>query len=362
MEMKGDIASVVYTYENSIWYITGGRTGFSTPRWIHQSAGYVRYPVIKDNYVVWEEQIGDLTELYYSYLQYLQYDFAWTIPEKLFGYLHLDDRLPQIVWSKSYLCAVWTQGLEPRYTIPFERKEISMPPPYQLVDLGTEAPSPITIQRDGYIEYGPEAFKTVDYDSNRLIYHITGLDGSDKWTIKFILYHEGNNRWKERIRIDNGWTRNVWVYPYQVAEVEGIIPEAFIMDGEIVITVEVTQGDLAILSGIVFERESRGQGGPQSFKETKLPAEIVLGCLPNPAKEHLAISYSVPYPCEVKLSLYNALGQLVLIMDKGRREPGTYIVKWNNTDSNGSKISPGVYFLRLETPARNEVKKVVVLE
>ncbi|MEO0226610.1 MAG: T9SS type A sorting domain-containing protein, partial [candidate division WOR-3 bacterium] len=294
---------------------------------------------------------------------YVPYDFTWTPARRLFGYSYLDDRLPQIEWQRPYLCAVWTQGLDPHYTVPFERKEFSTPPPYQAIDLGQEAPSPITVERDGYIEYGPEAYKTVDFDSNKLIYHITGLEGSDKWTVKFILYHEGADKWKERIRIDDGWTRNEWVYPYQVTQIEGIIPEAFLMDGEITVTVEVTQGELAVLSAIVLEREPKGQGGgPQSLTVAEIPSVITLNCFPNPSRNRTLITYTLPSPCEVKLSVYNSLGQLIQTIEHSKQSAGFYTINWNNDDSNNRGVASGIYFIRLETPEKSIVKKLIVLE
>lgn len=359
LEMKGDAASVAFVHENDIWHMNGGKSGFSDPKRICQTYGYSKSPVIADNYIVWEEEDGDFSSLYYSYLRD---NLTWASSSELFGYRYLFDRGPQVEWSKPYLCASWTQGTHPTTIVAFERKQIVTPAPHYAVDLGQELPSPITVERDGYIEYGAEPYMTVDFDSTMLVYHITGIEGSDKWRIKFMFYHEGDTKWKEKIRIDDGWTRNEWVYPHQLTEVEGIIPEAFVMDGEITITIEVTQGELAVLSGILLYREETGQGGggPQSNEERQIP--ISLNCVPNPTRSHSLICYALPYRCDVKLSVYNSLGQLIRVLDKGNRNASIYNLNWDAKDSHGRKVASGIYFLRLETPETNKVEKLVILE
>ncbi|MEO0227540.1 MAG: T9SS type A sorting domain-containing protein, partial [candidate division WOR-3 bacterium] len=146
-------------------------------------------------------------------------------------------------------------------------------------------------------------------------------------------------------------------------QIEGIIPEAFLMDGEITVTVEVTQGELAVLSAIVLEREPKGQGGgPHSLMVKEIPSTFTLNCFPNPSRKRTLIAYTLPYPCEVELSVYNSLGELIQIIEHSRQSAGVYNVNWNNNDSNKKDVASGIYFVNLKTPEKTIVKKLVVLE
>jgi hypothetical protein len=52
----------------------------------------------------------------------------------------------------------------------------------------------------------------------------------------------------------------------------------------------------------------------------------------------------------VSLDVFDALGQLVITLAAGHREPATYTVAWNGRSANGREIPTGVYVIRLTTP------------
>ena len=64
---------------------------------------------------------------------------------------------------------------------------------------------------------------------------------------------------------------------------------------------------------------------------------------PNPFKDQLHISYSVAESNVVKLSVFNALGQQVNIVEQGVQAPGKYML-----DMNSSNLDKGMYYYRLE--------------
>ncbi len=183
-----------------------------------------------------------------------------------------------------------------------------------------------------------------------------------KYRIKFVLYHEGESRWKLKIRIDNGWTRNIWVEPYQLTVVEGMIPEAFIKDGEIVITDEVIQGELAVLSSIIIYQESERQGGPQEQEVVDIGNKVEpLVIKPNPVKDNAEVYYQINSPGIMNLSLYDISGRRVMSFISGYYEQGYYKVNWNGTDDTGRRLSEGVYFIRLDNQTDAFTQKVIIL-
>ena len=78
---------------------------------------------------------------------------------------------------------------------------------------------------------------------------------------------------------------------------------------------------------------------------------------PNPWNPSTTISYSLPQPGEVELTLYNALGQQIATLVSGFRQAGTYRVELN-----GEGLSSGTYFYRLHSPAGIETRIMTLLK
>jgi hypothetical protein len=84
---------------------------------------------------------------------------------------------------------------------------------------------------------------------------------------------------------------------------------------------------------------------------------------PNPFNPVTNISFSLPVAGNVKLVVYNLLGQEVRTLVAGAMEAGTYRAKWNSEDNLGRKVSSGMYFYRLQVDNRIvSAKKMVLLQ
>ena len=78
---------------------------------------------------------------------------------------------------------------------------------------------------------------------------------------------------------------------------------------------------------------------------------------PNPFNPVTTIQYSIPAVVDVRLSIYNMLGEEVEILAAGKHQPGNYAVSWN-----GSRFSSGMYFYRLYTSEFSTVRKLLLLK
>jgi subtilisin family serine protease len=77
---------------------------------------------------------------------------------------------------------------------------------------------------------------------------------------------------------------------------------------------------------------------------------------PNPFNGATTIRYELPEPCDVRLAVYNALGERVAVLDEGRRESGTHRVVFR---ANGR--ASGVYVIELRAgDIRKTVKAALV--
>jgi hypothetical protein len=73
------------------------------------------------------------------------------------------------------------------------------------------------------------------------------------------------------------------------------------------------------------------------------------------------ISFEVPAPGVVTLTVYNVHGQLVRRLLEEPMEPNTYRVDWNGLDERGARVAGGVYFLRLQTADEVATGKAVIV-
>jgi hypothetical protein len=78
---------------------------------------------------------------------------------------------------------------------------------------------------------------------------------------------------------------------------------------------------------------------------------------PNPFHRSTLISYSLPSPTSVTLSIYDITGRLVETLVNETQQPGIHQVRW------ARKANPsGVYFCTLRTGEFAETRKMVVVE
>ncbi|HEX04755.1 MAG TPA: T9SS type A sorting domain-containing protein, partial [Bacteroidetes bacterium] len=70
---------------------------------------------------------------------------------------------------------------------------------------------------------------------------------------------------------------------------------------------------------------------------------------PNPFNPTTTIPFSLRNAGDIRLTLFNVLGQKVATITDGHFGPGTHIVMWNGRDDAGQPVASGVYFYRMET-------------
>ena len=83
---------------------------------------------------------------------------------------------------------------------------------------------------------------------------------------------------------------------------------------------------------------------------------------PNPFNPTTTIVFSLPRASDVKLTIYNVLGQEVTTLIDEVMASGNHSASWDATDARGRSVSSGVYFYRLQTPTSSTVKKMLLMK
>jgi hypothetical protein len=93
-------------------------------------------------------------------------------------------------------------------------------------------------------------------------------------------------------------------------------------------------------------------------KVVPLPVEYSLAQnYPNPFNPVTSIEYALPEAAEVKVEVYNVLGQVIEVLVESGQEAGYYKVEWDATD-----MASGVYFYRIAANDFTSTKRMILMK
>jgi len=82
---------------------------------------------------------------------------------------------------------------------------------------------------------------------------------------------------------------------------------------------------------------------------------------PNPFNPETKITFSLARPEQVKLVIYNILGQQIRTLLDRVLPAGEHAVLWDGRDSQGAAMPSGVYFYKFETGSATQTRKMLLL-
>jgi len=120
-------------------------------------------------------------------------------------------------------------------------------------------------------------------------------------------------------------------------------------------TTTSTVNTFLICSPVIITAVSEG--------EQVLPKSFQLGQnYPNPFNPSTHFEFTISKRSNVKIDIYDALGQLILTLVEGTMEGGNHRISWNGTSSSGTRVPSGTYFYRLITDGASQTKKMIFLQ
>lgn len=94
----------------------------------------------------------------------------------------------------------------------------------------------------------------------------------------------------------------------------------------------------------------------------KKPQGISLSVYPNPVSNSTTISFLIPDSKQVSIQVFNVEGRLIKTITNTHIQAGTHEFKWDAANEEGSKVAPGIYYLKLNTGNYSETKKLSVIK
>ena len=118
----------------------------------------------------------------------------------------------------------------------------------------------------------------------------------------------------------------------------------------------VTDGNTVLASNSVFNFSTPiltsiepGSGLPNRFELAQN--------FPNPFNPVTRIRFGLPNSADIRLSVYNALGQEVMVLVSGTQEAGYHTV-----EVDGSQLASGLYFYKLEAGEFLQIRKMLLMK
>jgi hypothetical protein len=98
------------------------------------------------------------------------------------------------------------------------------------------------------------------------------------------------------------------------------------------------------------------------------PAPALMQNYPNPFNSSTTIPFALPASGDVRLEIYDILGQRIRTLAAQEMPAGLHHVAWDGRDAGGRQVAGGLFFFRLEatfaggTPAFSDVRKLMLAE
>ncbi len=83
---------------------------------------------------------------------------------------------------------------------------------------------------------------------------------------------------------------------------------------------------------------------------------------PNPFNPSTTISYTLAMRTNVRIEIFNLLGQSVLTLINKEQTSGSYQIVWDGKDASYQKVSSGIYLYRITTDNFTSSKKMLLLK
>ncbi len=92
----------------------------------------------------------------------------------------------------------------------------------------------------------------------------------------------------------------------------------------------------------------------------QIPNDVILfPNVPNPFNPITQIKFGLPNSQKVQIDVYSLNGKKIKTLLNNNMNAGYHTIIWNGTDSNGGKVSSGVYLYKLRSGNKIFTKKMI---
>ena len=154
-----------------------------------------------------------------------------------------------------------------------------------------------------------------------------------------------------------------------ITEGDAVAGEGVVSRLRFVLKTDHPQGDLlSIAEGLLIDGNLNVNGAQNiGARLTLVPETFALDHnFPNPFNPETTIRYAIPEASQVRLIVYNVLGQEVTRLVDKDQVPGFYTLRWDGKDTFGRGVASGVYLYKIqatgETQRFSQIHKMLLLK
>ena len=82
---------------------------------------------------------------------------------------------------------------------------------------------------------------------------------------------------------------------------------------------------------------------------------------PNPFNNSTTIIFHLQETTHIKLTIYNALGEVVCLLLNENKSSGIHSIIWDGRDDSGNILASGIYYYELDTMDFRQTRRMVLL-
>jgi hypothetical protein len=117
-----------------------------------------------------------------------------------------------------------------------------------------------------------------------------------------------------------------------------------------------------LYNSCLYEGPSRA--GTEPPRTDLVPRELVLFGYPSPARSAVSIRLGIPSTQgspKVSVDIYDVRGRLVRQVHDGGLDPGFHEFKWEGKDEYNTRVSSGIYFIKVSRSHQSKSRKIVLV-
>ncbi|MCB2199272.1 T9SS type A sorting domain-containing protein [bacterium] len=117
-------------------------------------------------------------------------------------------------------------------------------------------------------------------------------------------------------------------------------------------------------STATYLSRARGEWEERKPRERlALPDRFELGTLyPNPFNPQITIQYALPEQTNLRIEIYNVLGQRVRELVNSPMKAGFHRLQWDGRNDHRTQVASGIYFVKMSAQKYVKTKKIVMLK
>jgi len=100
----------------------------------------------------------------------------------------------------------------------------------------------------------------------------------------------------------------------------------------------------------------------ESYYSPDYPLFILAQNYPNPFNKETMIRFRLLGEMNIRLSIYNQNGQLIKHLFHGYLVKNEYVCSWDGRDNNGKLVPSGIYIIRMQSDAKVQSKKMILIK